>query len=346
MFGCAGPIPQSLAAGSPLDWDAAAYTEIGPHMSNWTEAAVNPLLIIAGPTGSGKSSLAIRLSLEYKGEIVNADSVQLFRGLDIGTAKTPAAERRGVAHHLLDILDPRDFPTAGDWAALAEGVIRQIWSRGKLPVVVGGTGFYIRSLLSGISASPTRDEELRKRLQALESARPGFLFRALRLFDPPSSARIHPNDASKLLRALEICLLAKSPASSLFASSPRRKLEGYRRVFLVLNPPRGELHHRIALRTRKMFEAGLIAEVRRLLSQGLPSDARALSSIGYKEALAVLAGRMTEFEAMEAVTIATRQYAKRQLTWFRKEDNCIWINNFGDSEEAEALARQHLAALL
>lgn len=313
-------------------------------MPSWTSDGAKPLLIVAGPTGSGKSALALALAARLGGEIVNADSVQLYRGFDLGSAKTPIQERSGIPHHLIDILDPEDVFTAGDWATAASDTIHGIWARRALPVVAGGTGFYIRTLLEGISESPTRDDQLRLVLSARESARPGFLSRALRRLDPQTAARIHPNDRHKLLRALEICLLARSPASRHFASAPVRRLEGAAPIRIVLDPPRALLHARIEARTHRMFDAGLLDETRRLLERGVPSTAKPFLSIGYKECCEALSGRISPAQAANLAIIATRQYAKRQLTWFRREPNCFWISDFGDSDTALALALDHLSA--
>jgi tRNA dimethylallyltransferase len=311
-------------------------------MYSLTSLPRETLLIVAGPTGAGKSELALKLALEFGGEVVNADSVQLYRGLDIGTAKLAPEEWRGVPHHLIDVLEPEQVFSSGDWAEVAATCIREITGRGAVPVVAGGTGFYIRTLVEGISLSPKRDEDIRRRLAEREQARPGAIARMLRRLDPATAARIHPNDSHKLVRALEICLLKRGPASSHFAAAPVRRLEGYFPVWLVLDPPRAELHERIARRTRRMFEAGLLEEVERLLARGVPSSAKAFESIGYRECLSVLAGLMTEAEAMERVTIATRQYAKRQTTWFRRESNCLRIEHFGDSREALDTAVQYV----
>ncbi len=310
--------------------------------SSSTPPPDQPLPIIAGPTGAGKSELALRLALALGGEIVNADSVQLYKGFDIGTAKLAPAERRGVPHHLIDILEPDQVFSSGEWAAAAAAAIREITARGAVPIVAGGTGFYIRTLVEGISLSPTRDEQLRRRLAARERQRPGTMARVLRRLDPASAARIHPNDLQKLVRALEICLLERKPASSHFAAAPVRRLEGYLPVWLLLAPPRAELHDRIARRTRRMFDTGLLGEVERLITRGVPGSAKAFESIGYRECLSVLAGQMTPVEAIQRVTIATRQYAKRQTTWFRKESNCLRIQHFGDSPEAVDCAIQYV----
>jgi tRNA dimethylallyltransferase len=313
-------------------------------MPSSTDRGGKPLLIVAGPTGSGKSALALALALRLGGEIVNADSVQLYRGFDIGSAKTPAAARAGVPHHLLDVLPPDAVYTAGDWAQAASATIDGIWARGALPVLAGGTGFYVRTLLEGISESPARDERLRATLAAREAARPGLSVRALRRFDPATARRIHPNDSHKLLRALEICFLAGVPASQHFAAVPVRRLEDASPVRIVLDPPRAALHERIEQRTRRMFADGLLEETRALLAGGVPSSAKPFQSIGYKECLDVIAGRITVIQAIDLVTIATRQYAKRQLTWFRRDPMCFWINEFGDTEAALGQALSHVRA--
>ena len=293
---------------------------------------ISPLVVVAGPTASGKSALAFELALRFRGEIVNCDSLQLYRGLDIGTAKTPPAERRLVPHHLFDILDPQEVTTAGDYASLARRVLGEIAQRGALPVIVGGTGFYLLALLDGLAQGPRRDEALRARLASMEQHRSGRLHRFLRRLDPATARRIHPNDTNKVIRAVEICLLSRRPAVELFLQG-RPALEGFRALKLVLDPRRQALHERIAARTRAMFAAGLIGEVRALVAQGVPAGARAFDSIGYHAATEVLAGRFSEDQAIESTIVATRQYAKRQLTWFRREPLAIWIHGFGDDPQ-------------
>ena len=293
---------------------------------------ISPLVVVAGPTASGKSALALELALRFRGEIVNCDSLQLYRGLDLGTAKAPAAERRLVPHHLFDILDPREVTTAGDYAVRARRVLREIAHRGALPIVVGGTGFYLRALLDGLAPGPRRDEALRARLARMELRRSGRLHRLLRRLDPATASRIHPHDTNKVIRAVEICLLSRRPAAELFLEG-RPALEGFRSLKLVLDPERKALHERIAARTRTIFAAGLVGEVQALVAQGVPADAKAFESIGYHEATEVLAGRMPEDRAIDSTIIATRQYAKRQLTWFRREPLAIWIDGFGDNPQ-------------
>ena len=288
-----------------------------------------PLVVVAGPTASGKSALALELALLFGGEIVNCDSLQLYRGLDLGTAKTPVDERRGVPHHLFDILEPQELTTAGDYAVRARRVLLEIAHRGALPVVAGGTGFYLQALLDGLAEGPKRDEALRARLLRMESRKAGRVHRLLKRLDPVTAGRIHPRDANKAIRAVEICLLSRRPATELFQQG-RQPLEGFRSLKVVLDPGREALHVRIAERTRRMFSAGLVGEVRALLAKGLPAGAKAFESIGYHEAIEVLAGRMSEEQAVEATIIATRQYAKRQLTWFRRERAATWIQGFGD----------------
>ncbi len=289
----------------------------------------SPLVVVAGPTASGKSDLALELALRFHGEIVNCDSVQLYRGLDIGTAKTPRELRRGVPHHLLDVFDPAELATAGDYSSRARPILREIAGRGALPIVAGGTGFYLRALLEGIAEGPSRNEPLRARLARMESRRPGRLHRLLHRLDAEAAQRIHARDLNKLIRALEICILSRRPASHLFrdGSIP---LEGFRVQKIVLEPGRKALHERIAARTRQIFAAGLLDEVRELIAQGASMDAKPFESIGYRESLEVLRGRMSLEEAVEATTIATRQYAKRQITWFRREAGATLVHGFGD----------------
>lgn len=297
-----------------------------------------PLLVaIAGPTGSGKSALALSIAEQLDGEIVNCDSVQIFKGFDVGTAKTPAAERRGIPHHLLDIAEPDAIFTAGQYAREARAVIAEVIERKRLPVVVGGTGFYLRALTDGLFDGPERDEELRVSLGAREMRRPGVLHRFLRRRDRGAAARIHTNDVQKLIRAVEVILLAGRPLSHLFEAG-RDRLQGYRILRIGLDPPRAQLYERINERTRRMFECGLIEEVRRLLAAGVSPEAKPLESIGYSQALSFLRNELTLEAAIESTQIATRHYAKRQLTWFRREQDVFWVHDFGDNIECAALA--------
>lgn len=281
-----------------------------------------------GPTGSGKSALALDIAERFQGEIVNCDSLQLYRGFDIGTAKPPVQQRRGIPHHLFDILDPEQVFTAGDYARVARPILDQISGREHVPVVVGGTGFYLRALLDGLFPGPARDERLRRGLLGREERRAGFLHRALAHFDPAAAARIHPNDKNKTLRALEVCLTASSPMSNLFELG-RDPLTGYDPFKIVLDPPRSELHHKLNRRCLAMLEAGLIGEIALLLLSGISPELKPFESIGYKEILSSLQGETEVTEALELMRRNTRRYAKRQLTWFRSESQGHWVCGFG-----------------
>lgn len=292
---------------------------------------MEPFVVVAGPTGSGKSGLALWLARRFEGEIVNCDSVQIYRHFDIGSAKTPLAERLGIPHHLIDVAAPDEIFTAGDYARLARAALREIRGRGRLPVVAGGTGFYLRALIDGLSPGPPRDESLRARLAGREQRRPGSLHRLLRRWDPEAARRIHPNDVNKTLRALEVTLLARQPATAV-QSTPRDRLEGFRALLLGLNPPREELHRRLDARSRALFEAGLVGETRRILAMGYPESAKPFESLGYAQAVRLLRGGLDLESAIAETQLRTRQYAKRQWTWFRRQASMEWIDGFGDGE--------------
>jgi tRNA dimethylallyltransferase len=305
-----------------------------------SENQLIPLPVVLGPTGSGKSDLSLCIARSLGGEIVNCDSLQVYRGFDIGTAKVPTAERQRVPHHLIDIVEPTDLFTAGDYARVAQAAIREISARGKTVVLVGGTGFYLRGLLEGLSPGPARDDILRARLLNKEQVRPGRLHQILARLDPVSAARIHPNDKNKTMRALEVRLLEGAPVSSMFERG-RAPLSGFLPVKIGLDPPRELLYARLNERAQRMFEIGGLAdEVRRLLSAGVPPEAKPFESLGYKQVLLMLQGRITREQALESTQLETRRYAKRQLTWFRKEQAVQWIAGFGDDLQVhtEALA--------
>jgi tRNA dimethylallyltransferase len=316
--------------------------ETSPYTLLWQDVD-RPLLVIAGPTASGKSELALRAAEVFSGEIVNCDALQLYRGFDIGTAKTPAAERRGIAHHLFDVLDPPTGFSAGDYARAAREVIGEISSRGRLPIVVGGTGFYLRALLQGLPALPARDELLRKRLSGREQRRAGSLHRLLGRLEPEAAARIHPRDVQKVTRALEIRLLTHAALPPPSTSLP---LEGFKLLPLGLAPDRQLLVDRIAARTRQMFDAGLVEEVRGLLAQGLSGAEKPFESLGYKQVLAYLRGQMPLEKAIAATEIETRQYAKRQLTWFRGDARMVWFHGFGSDPEVADRALDEIRKFL
>jgi tRNA dimethylallyltransferase len=290
-----------------------------------------PLVIVLGPTGSGKSDLALDIAQQFDGEIVNCDSLQLYRMFDIGTAKVPESERRGIPHHLIDASEPLQVFTAGEYLRRARPILHEISSRGRLPVVVGGTGFYLCALLHGLFAGPERDEALRGRLTDAMNRRPGFLHRALRLFDPEAARRIHANDRNKLIRALEVCVSARKPLTDLFEMG-REPLKGFRPFKIGLSPPRKALFSRLDERCRRMWTGGLAEEVGKILSFGVPELAKPFESIGYKQALDFHLGRSDEAKAIEEMQRETRRYAKRQMTWFRREQEVAWFEGFGDEE--------------
>lgn len=287
-----------------------------------------PVVIVCGPTGSGKSALSVALAERFSGEVINCDSVQIYRHFDIGAAKSTAAERRGIPHHLLDVAEPDAVFTAGDYARLARAALGEVSARGHLPVVAGGTGLYLRALLQGLFEGPPRNEALRARLRARESRRPGALHRLLTRWDPVAAARIHPNDISKITRALEVILTGKRSLTELFESG-RDPLHGYRVLELGLDPPRAELYARLEDRARTMFEHGLLAEAGTLLER-FPATAKPFESLGYAQAVAHLNGSITLEQAIADTQIHTRRYAKRQWTWFRREPGIEWVTGFGE----------------
>lgn len=292
---------------------------------------LHPLIVVAGPTGSGKSDAALRIAETFDGEIVNADSIQLYRGFDAGSAKVPLAERRGIRHHLIDIIDPHEVCTAGDYSRQARAAIAEITSREKLPIVAGGTGFYVRALLEGLFAGPERNDELRAQLALREDRRGGFLHRALRRYDSAAAQRIHRNDRNKLVRALEVCLLEKRPMTQMFAGG-RDPLTGYFTLKLGLSPSREDLYRKLDARSEQMLGGGLVDEIRRLLASGVPPDAKPFESIGYKEALAFIRSELPYEQALELMRRDTRRYAKRQMTWFKRDKDITWVSGFGTDE--------------
>ncbi len=303
--------------------------------------AESPLIVIVGPTASGKSALAVWLARELGGEVVACDSTQLYRGFDIGTAKPTAEERRCVAHHLIDVLDPREASTAGDYRERAIAVLEDLRARNRLPIFTVGTGLYLRALLEGLADVPLRSEELRERLWASAEAHPpGYLHRILKRLDPVSAEKIAPGDEQKLIRAVEVCLLAKKPLSEVHRAG-RNPLRGWRSIKIGLSPEREAIYQRIHARTDAMLAAGWMEEVRGLVASGLPVDAKPFDFIGYRELRAVLKGEMNLEEAKAAIQQATRRYAKRQLTWFRRDPQIHWFSGFGQDAviQKEALAR-------
>jgi tRNA dimethylallyltransferase len=301
-------------------------------------AAAQPqprLVVILGPTASGKSSLAVTLAQRFPGEIVSCDSVAVYRHFDIGTAK-PTAEQRALApHHLLDIAEPGEAFTAGEYSRQARAVISDIVGRGKLPIVVGGTGLYLRALLVGLFPGPQRSEELRERLRSL-AERPSYLHRLLTRLDGASAAKIHANDTPKLIRAIEVCLASRARMSELWQQ--RDPLIGYRILRIGLNPERQKLYERINQRARQMFADGLVEETKSLVARY--GDVAPLDSLGYRQARQFLRGELPLDEAIVAAQQGHRNYAKRQMTWFRREPEVKWLEGFGDDPQIEAEAAE------
>jgi tRNA dimethylallyltransferase len=287
-----------------------------------------PLIVVAGPTGAGKSTLALSVCEEFSGEIVNCDSLQLYRGFHVGTAKTPESERRGIPHHLLDVLDPSGGYSAGEYARVARNVIGDISGRGRLPVVVGGTGFYLRALLNGLPMLPESDRATRERLMNREQRKPGSMRRLLTRLDPPAAQRIHASDTQRLMRAVEIRLLSGQLSPPAFETEP---LTGYRVLKIGLDPERALLYKLLDARTLHMFATGLVHEIETLLAQGCTGDEKPFESLGYRQALAFIRGETPLERAIYLTQLETRHYAKRQWTWFRRDPEIQWLSGFGNA---------------
>jgi len=300
--------------------------------------------VVLGPTASGKTALSLALAERFQGEIVNCDSVAMYREFEIGTAKPTSAERAQASHHLLDFVDATGYITAGDYARKARDVLRQINSRGALPIVVGGTGLYLRALLDGLFAGPPRSEELRERLRERAGERgPGYLHRILRRLDPDAALKIHANDIPKLVRAVEVCLASRTKMSEMWKQG-RDPLQGFRIVRLGLNPDRNVLYDRINQRAARMFDEGL-AEETRMLVEKYGDAARPLAALGYKQAVALIRGEVDRNTALQTAQQAHRNYAKRQMTWFRREPDVIWLTGFGDDPAVQNQAISAIASL-
>jgi tRNA dimethylallyltransferase len=312
-----------------------------------SSSSQDPLLIVLlGPTASGKTSLSLDLAEGFNGEIVSCDSVAVYRGFEIGTAKPSPAERKRIPHHLIDVVAPTEQFTAGDYSRLARAAIAGIHARGHVPIVVGGTGLYLRALVLGLFAGPARSEELRQRLrERLAAHGPEHLHRVLRKLDPAAAATIHANDAPKVIRAIEVCLSARKSMTQMWQAG-RDPLRGFRILRIGLNPDRDALYQRINARAQKMFAQGLLEETKMLMAI-YGQSAGPLSSLGYKQAAQFLAGEVSREQAIIAAQQGHRNYAKRQMTWFRREPDVEWINGFGDDtkiqQEAVELVSKALA---
>lgn len=296
------------------------------------------LVAIVGPTASGKSALGVWLAGRLDGEILACDSTQVYRGFDVGTAKPTAAERGGIPHHLIDMVDPGEEFHAGEYRRRAIAVLEDLAGRGKLPILTAGTGLYLRALLEGLCEAPTRSEELRERLRRRAgTGGPSYLHRILERLDPEAARRIGARDEPKTIRAIEVRLLSGKPLSALHREG-QQPLEGYRAIKVGLMPPRAALYERIHRRAEAMVEAGWIDEVRQLMAAGVPETAKPFQFIGYREWREFIEGKIGKEEALERIRQATRRYAKRQITWFRRETGVAWLEGFGDDPGIAARA--------
>jgi tRNA dimethylallyltransferase len=295
------------------------------------------LVVVLGPTASGKTALSLALAERFHGEIVNCDSVAMYREFEIGTAKPSADERGRAPHHLLDFVDPTDFVTAGDYARMGRKVLGEIKGRKNLPIVVGGTGLYLRALLDGLFAGPQRSEELRERLRERATHKtPGYLHRVLNRIDHKAATRIHANDVPKLIRAIEVCLASRQKMTDMWKQG-RDPLRGFRILRIGLNPGRKALYERINQRAEQMFTSGLVEETQRLM-QISGNSARPLGSLGYKQAVQFLRREVDQKTAVQAAQQAHRNYAKRQMTWFRRERDVVWLEGFGSEASVQQSA--------
>jgi len=333
--GCGHPARMAAAHQSKMDLSTGMVAAVSPAQTVDDGIATEPLaVLLLGPTGSGKTALSLALGERFGGEIVSCDSVAVYRGMDLGTAKPTSHERAQVPHHLIDVADPDQPFTAGEYSRQARAALSAIAKRGRLPIVTGGTGLYLRALTEGLFAGPERQQELRARLQQSRKRHgEAWLHRLLLRLDPASAARIHANDAPKLIRAIEVCLAAQKPLSHVLSNQAlaRDPLTGFRLMRIGLTPPREGLYNRLNRRATAMFAAGLVEETRGLLERYGP--VKAFGSLGYRQALLVLQESWAVEDAVSAAQQGHRNYAKRQMTWFRREPEVHWIAGFGDEQE-------------
>ena len=301
---------------------------------------------VLGPTATGKSALSLAIAERFNGEIVNCDSTAVYRGFDIGTDKLPTAERRGIPHHLIDIADPTDEYTAAQFARDASAAIRDILSRNRLPIVVGGTGFYYRALTRGLFPGPGRDARWRSRLEAIAARRgPERLHRLLARVDAASARRIQPRDVKRMVRALEVYFLTGRSLTAHFAAT-EAPLPDVTFVAVAIKLPAAEISSRVTRRVDEQFDAGLLGEIRGLLERGIPETARPFGGLVYRQALEHLHGVRDEVATRALISQENRRYARRQLIWFRKEPNLTWFDGPGESPATMAAVLQFLDGTL
>ena len=306
---------------------------------------MKPLIAILGPTATGKSALGLAIAERFDGEIINCDSTAVYRGFDIGTDKVPIAQRRGIPHHLIDIADPTDEYTAAHFARDAAGAIRELHAKGKLPILVGGTGFYYRALTRGLFPGPGKDAELRARLEAI-ARKKGVeaLHRMVTRVDPESGARIQPRDLKRLVRALEVYFQTGKPLTAHFEDTVSPLGPEVTIGAIALRMPAPWLAERLAKRVDEQFEAGLLDEIRALLAAGVPPDARPFGGLVYRQAMEHLRGVRDEASTRALISQENRKYARRQLIWFRKEPNLVWFDGPGTNAEVQDSVIRELAA--
>jgi tRNA dimethylallyltransferase len=308
------------------------------------------LVVLLGPTASGKTALSLAIAKRFNGEVVSCDSVAVYRDFEIGTAKPSAAERASVPHHCIDIVSPEREYSAGDYQRDGRAAIAEIAARGRLPIVTGGTGLYLRALLKGLFDGPQRSEPLRARLRRSAARHgAGWLARVLERIDPAAAERIHANDTPKLIRAIEVSLEARRPITEAWTAGTE-PLTGYRILRIGMAPERAALYQRIDARAAAMFERGLVVETERLIAkyggERRVLYPRILDALGYRQARQLLARELTEPQAIEAAQRGHRNYAKRQLTWFRREPEVRWLAGFGDDAAIQQAAMDAVAACL
>jgi tRNA dimethylallyltransferase len=304
-----------------------------------------PGIVVLGPTSSGKTQLAIALATQFPGEIVSCDALQVYRHMDIGTAKATAAEQNFIPHHMLDLRNPDEDFSAGDYQRMARQKLDQIVQRGRLPFVAGGTGFYLRALIEGLFEGPGRSEELRMRMRRIVHRKgPGILHRALQRVDPDVASRIAENDAERIIRAYEMYLVS-GKNMSWWQEQPRDALIGYRWLKIGIDFPRDRLYLRIEQRVDEMFARGFVDEVKQLL-ETYPRESNAFKAIGYRQVVEYLDSKVTYEQALEETKRESRRYAKRQLTWFRSDREIIWLDGQVGPDALQSKAAELIANFL